>query len=103
MAFSVELTDYAVNFIEEHVTYPATLSRIEQAVGMLAAFPAMGLAYEPEYMAARPPFACRYLPLSDTPFTLYYLKDDAAERVVVFDIEWTAGDPTTRFAEFEAF
>ena len=70
---------------------------LEWAVEMLSAFPSLGPVYDPEYIAARPPFPCRYLPLPDTPFTLYYTVDEAALRVTIIDIEWSAGDPRKRF------
>ena len=97
MAYRVEMTNCAKEFIVKNVTHEATFARFEWAAEVLSAFPAMGPAYEPEYAAARPPFPCRYLPLSDTPFTLYYLKDDEREAVAIFDIEWSAGDPHKRF------
>ena len=97
MAYAVELTDYAESFLLDNVTSERVLERIERSVEMLAEYPEAGPSYNPDYAAARSPFPCRYLPLSGTPFTLYYLTDDEAQMVTVFDIEWTAGDPRARF------
>ena len=97
VSYKVEITDYAADFIEQNVALESVLRRFEWAVEMLSAFPFLGPAYDPEYIAARPPFPCRYLPLPDTPFTLYYTVDEAALRVTIIDIEWSAGDPRKRF------
>ncbi len=102
MAWRVEIAEYALAFIDENVTHPAAFTAIERAVEMLAAFPRMGAVYEPEYVAARPPFSCRHLPLPDTPFSLYYCLREETETVVIFDIEWSAGDPKKRFRGFGA-
>lgn len=97
MSYNVEITDYASDFIEQNVALESVLRRFEWAVEMLSAFPSLGPVYDPEYIAARPPFPCRYLPLPDTPFTLYYTVDEAALRVTIIEIEWSAGDPRKRF------
>ena len=68
VSYNVEITDYAADFIEQNVALESVLRRFEWAVEMLSAFPSLGPAYDPEYIAARPPFSCRYLPLPDTPF-----------------------------------
>ena len=95
--FKVELTDSVELFLLENVTREETLARIEQSVGMLAEFPFAGPEYRPDHPAATPPFPCRYLPLSGTPFTLYYLIDVQRSLVQAIDIEWSAGDPKKRF------
>ena len=95
--FKVELTNSVEPFILENVGREETLARIEQSVGMLAEFPFAGPEYLPDYPAATPPFPCRHLPLSGTPFTLYYLVDEQRSLVQVIDIEWSAGDPKKRF------
>lgn len=97
VSYKVEITDYAADFIEQNVALESVMRRFEWAVEMLSAFPSLGPVYDPEYIAARPPFPCRYLPLPDTPFTLYYTVDEAALRVTIIDIEWSAGDPRKRF------
>ena len=98
MAWHAELTEYAEAFILENVTSERVLARIEGSVEMLREYPEAGALYSPDYPVAQPPFPCRYLPLSDTPFTLYYLVDAESQTVTVFDIEWTAGNPRRRFA-----
>ena len=95
--FKVELTDSVELFLLENVNREETLARIEQSVGMLAEFPFAEPEYRPDYPAATPPFPCRYLPLSGTPFTLYYLIDEQRALVQVIDIEWSAGNPKKRF------
>ena len=77
MAYAVELTEYAESFLLDNVTSERVLERIERSVEMLAEYPEAGPSYNP--------------------FTLYYLTDDEAQLVTVFDIEWTAGDPRARF------
>lgn len=97
MGYNVEITDYAANFIEQNVALESVLRRFEWAVEMLSTFPFLGSVYDPEYITARPPFPCRYLPLPDTPFTLHYTVDETALCVTIIDIEWPAGDPRKRF------
>lgn len=99
MAYQLELTQYAEDFLTENVTTERVLAKIEEATDLIAAYPSAGVFYNPDYQAAVPPFACRYFPVSDTPFTLYYIKDDDEQKVVIFDIEWSAGDPRRRFEE----
>ena len=101
MAYSVKIAEYAETFILENVTSERVLRRIEDVAEMLGEYPSAVPQYNPDYAAARPPFPCRFLPLPDTPFTLYYLKDDDAREVIIFDIEWTAGDPRRRFSFVE--
>lgn len=98
MSYEVKITDYAADFIAENVALESVLERFEWAVEMLSAFPSLGPVYDPEYIAARPPFPCRYLPLPDTPFTLYYTLDNQAHEVTIIDVEWSAGDPRKRFS-----
>ncbi len=95
MRCEVLLTQSAEEFVEKNVTSERVLARIERACDLLADYPDMGTPYQASYPAAQPPFPCRTLALPDTPFTLYYLHDD--EQVVVFSIEWSAGDPKKRF------
>lgn len=98
MAYAVRMTEYARLFIENNVMSESMLARFDWAIEILGTFPSFGPAYEPDYPAARPPFPCRYLPLSDAPFTLYYIKDDDAETLTIIDVEWSAGDPRKRFS-----
>lgn len=103
MPYAVEMSDWALDFIDKHVTRETVFARIEWAIDILGEYPAFGPSYEPGYAAARPPFPCRYLPLSDTPFTLYYVKDDESKKVTIIDIEWSAGDPLKRFVGMPSF
>lgn len=97
--FEVLLTDYAETFLDENVLLERTLSRIEEAIQLLGAYPFAGSDYCPDYPAARPPFPCRHLHVSDTPFTLYYLVDEGTHTVTIFDVEWSSGDPRKRFRD----
>lgn len=98
MSCEVLLTQRAESFLLENVTLERVMRRIEETVELLGAYPLIGKAYDPSYPAARPPFPCRFLQVSDTPFTLYYLFDEEAGVVTVFDVVWSAGDPRRRFA-----
>lgn len=95
------LTPNVIEFIAANVQRESTLASIERCVSLLEEFPAIGRVYDPEYPAARVPFPCRSFVIPDTPFTLYYLKDDEERRIVVFAFEWTAGDPVKRFSKLE--
>lgn len=97
MPYQVGLTQFAEEFLIDNVTTERVLSKIEEAVELIGSYPNAAPAYNPEYSAARPPFPCRYFPVTDTPFTLYYIKNDDLQKVIVFDVEWTAGDPRRRF------
>lgn len=97
MAWDVQLGESAERFILDNVSFETTLGHIEQCCQLLSEFPDVGSPYEPTYPAAVPPFACRSIRVPDTPFTLYYLKDDQRHTVVVFAVEWSAGDPKKRF------
>jgi len=95
--YASEVTSNVVEFILAHVSRETTLGKIEAVVSIIEEFPGMGHVYDPECPAARTPFPCRYIVVPETPFTIHYLKDDVAHKVVVFDIEWSAGDPVDRF------
>ncbi|WP_130812361.1 type II toxin-antitoxin system RelE/ParE family toxin [Olsenella sp. Marseille-P4559] len=98
MPSGVLLTQHAEVFLLENATLERVMRRIEETVELLGAYPLVGRAYDPSYPAACTPFSCRFLQVSDTPFTLCYLFDDEFGVVTVFDIEWSAGDPRCRFA-----
>ncbi|MGN0287420.1 MAG: hypothetical protein ACI4B6_07110 [Atopobiaceae bacterium] len=95
--FDVLLSDWAETFLGENVLLERTLIRIAEALQLLGAYPFAGSDYCPDYPAARPPFPCRHMHVSDTPFTLYYVVDEDARTVTVFDVEWSSGDPSMRF------
>ena len=99
MSYTIEVTESVAQFIEEYVTTERIYGRIRECMGLLADYPRMGRTYDPEYAAARTPFACRQMTVSDTPFTLYYLIDDEAAKVVAFSLGFSAEDPRRRFAK----
>ena len=98
MAYTVLFADSVLEFIDEHVTSERVFARIETYADLLAHYPYLGASYDPAYEAARPPVPCRYVPVPDTPFTLYYAVDDDAQVVNVFYLDYSAADPQRRFA-----
>ncbi|MEG0505755.1 MAG: type II toxin-antitoxin system RelE/ParE family toxin, partial [Raoultibacter sp.] len=96
MEYTVIYTEYVIDFIVEQVTSKRVYEKIDGYREVLASFPDIGKPYDPMYRAARPPFPCRSIPVPDTPFTLYYLKDDDCREVVVFFIEHQALNPEYR-------
>lgn len=97
MAYHVKLANSVLTFIEEHVYSERVLARIETYTELLADYPYLGAVYDPDYPAARPPIPCRHLTIPDTPFTLFYAVNEAAQEVDVFYIDFSAGDPRARF------
>lgn len=97
MAYLVRLTEYAEGLLTEWITSERVFEKVEHTADLLAQYPALGHAYDPRCAAAAPPFPCRCIAVSDTPFTLYYLIDGDAQTVTIISIEWSAGDPAKRF------
>ena len=97
MAYRVLFANSALTFIEDHVYSERVLARIETYAELLADYPYLGAIYDPDYPAARPPLPCRHIRIPDTPFTLFYSVDEAAEEVDVFYVDFSAGDPRGRF------
>ncbi len=95
--FTAIFTDDFWEFFNENVYSKRVAERVADLVNMLEVFPEAGRVYDPEYVAARPPFACRVLPIPDSPFVLYYLIDDENENVVVFSMQFQRADPIRRF------
>lgn len=91
-------TESVLNFIEKNVTSERVARKIFHYREQLELFPDMGAPYDPVYPAARPPFPCRSISISDTPFTLFYLKLEEEKRVIIFCIEYDRTDPNSRFA-----
>ena len=94
-------TQSAIDFILSNVTSERVASRLFECRALLETAPDLGRCYDPEYPAARPPFPCRYIPVADTPFTLYYLKDEEARSIVIFCIEYQRADPNARFSSLD--
>ena len=97
MAYQVTFANSALDFIEKHVYSERVLARIETYAELLADYPRIGAVYAPNYPAAKPPLPCRHIDIPDTPFTLFYSVDDAAQEVDVFYVDFSAGDPRRRF------
>lgn len=91
-------THAAITFIKENVTSKRIACKLFEYRELLECFPDLGNSYEPTYPAARPPFPCRVAAVPDTPFSIYYLKDEDAKQAVIFAIEFQRTDPNVRFA-----
>lgn len=86
-------TQFVVDYLMDRVDSKRVYDRIDQYREVLALFPDIGHEYDPTYAAARPPFPCRFVAIPDTPFTLYYTKDEMKCEVVVFYIEHQHANP----------
>ena len=94
-------TQYAIDFIQEHVTSKRVLAKLFEYRRLLEEVPDLGRVHDPIYPAAKTPFTCRELPVPDTPFTLYYLKNEEDRRIVIFCIEYQRVDPNARFSRID--
>lgn len=97
----VAYTEAALRFISRNVTSVKTAERIYRYEKLLEQMPDFGVPYDPYYDAAMPPFPCRQVRIPDTPFTMYYLKDEESRRIVIFSIAFSRADPRTRFRGIE--
>ena len=95
--YTVVITEEVWTFIDENVYSEKVASKILDIVDLLEKFPEMGKVYDPEYVAARPPFACRSFPISDSPFVLYYLINEKDKEVSIFSMQFQRADPAHRF------
>lgn len=91
-------TQSAIDFIIEHAASEHVASKLFEYRRLLQDYPDLGKAYDPDYPAARPPFDCREIHVPDTPFTLYYLKNEEERLVVIFCIEFQRAQPNSRFS-----
>lgn len=96
--YEVEYVEQAVSFLEENVWTEQVFNRIVRYVDLLGEFPDLGTPYNPDYPAAMPPFPCRFIAVPDTPFTLYYVKDDERFIVTIIFIEHQGSNPEGRFS-----
>lgn len=96
--WSVFYTQRAIDFIIDNVDSERVANKIFKYRELLESMPDLGRFYDPEYPAARPPFPCRCIAVSDTPFAIYYIKEEEARRVVIFCIEYQRVDPHARFS-----
>lgn len=100
MAYRVDLSRHAMDFLAENVESTRMLDLVQTRLSILSDFPRLGAVYDPTYPAAKPPVACRHYPLSDTPFTAFYVVDDEARTVSILSVEWSSGDPKKRFTGY---
>lgn len=94
----VSYAQSVIDFIIEHVASERVANKLFEYRQLLQEFPDFGKPYDPDYAAARTPFDCREISVPDTPFTLYYLKQEAEERIIIFCIEFQRTDPNARFS-----
>ncbi len=99
--WSATYTQSAITFILEHVTSERVARKLFEYRSLLEELPDLGSPYCPEYPAARPPFPCRAIPVSDTPFTIYYMKQEEQRRLIIFCIEFQRTDPNARFSQID--
>lgn len=97
----VQYTNYTLKFLRENVTSEHVMRKLFSYRELLSEFPDLGAHYDPQYQAARPPFPCRRIPVPDTPFSLYYLKEEEKKRIVIFAIEYDRADPNARFSHVD--
>lgn len=95
--YEVFFTDSVSDFIDRNIFSQRVFEKIDLYRELLAAVPDLGATYDPGYPATKPPFPCRRLPIPDTPFNLYYIKDDDAKTVTVFYVEHQGIDPESHF------
>lgn len=94
-------TRSAIDFIMSEIDSERVASKIFEFRELLEYNPDLGRCYDPDYPAARAPFPCRFVAVPDTPFTIYYLKDEDARTVVLFCIEYQRLDPNARFSSVD--
>lgn len=96
--WSARYTQSAENFIAENAKTKKIAEKLIEYRVLLQNFPGLGRPYDPSYPAARPPFPCRVIAVPDTPFDIYYIKDDEEKAVTIFAVEFKTGNPLTRFS-----
>lgn len=99
--WKVAYTQSAIRFIGDNVESERIARKIFAYRELLESFPDLGHAYDPIYPAAKPPFPCRALSVPDTPFTLYYLKDEDAHRIIIFCVDFQRADPNACFSTMD--
>ena len=95
--FKSVITEGVWQFIDENVYSKKVADKTLDVIDLLEHFPEMGRVYDPEYVAARPPFTCRSFPIPDSPFVLYYFIKAEENEVVIFSMQFQRGNPEERF------
>ena len=91
--YEVHLTETS---LESYLAIPdARLEKGDAALDALAVFPGIGVAYDPLYPAARPPFEVSVL-YADR-YGIYYSTDERAKVVYIRYVEDERMDPRLRF------
>ena len=96
--YAVIYTEYVRTMLLQEVESKRVYESIDRYRDILQLFPEIGQEYEPQYPAAKPPFPCRFIPVHNTPFTLYYIVEEAGRIIVVFYLEHQRSNPRTRFS-----
>ena len=84
-------------FFDENVYSEKVSSKILETIDLLENFPEIGKVYDPDYLAARPSFACRCILISDSPFIIYYFLEETKREVVIFSMQFQRANPNERF------
>lgn len=99
--WEVAFTPNALEFMDEHVSNAEDAKKIFKYRELLKLFPEFGRVYNPDYPAAIPSFTCRYIPIPDTHFTLFYTLLTEARTVAIFALDFQMANPNTRFSGIE--
>ena len=100
-SYKTVFTESVCDFIDNYVWSEKVADRILKIADLLEVFPEMGKVYYPDYIAAKPPFSCRTIPVADSPFVLYYLINEETNEIVIFSMQFQRADPTSRFSDLE--
>lgn len=96
--WKVAYSKTALDFIAANVNSKRIAEKLFEYRRLLEEFPNLGRSYDPLYPAARPPFPCRVISVPDTPFDMYYVKDESALEITIILIEFQRVDPMLRFS-----
>ena len=100
-SYKTVFTESVWDFIDSYVWSEKVVNRILKIADLLEVFLEMGKVYYPDYIAAKPPFSCRTIPVADSPFVLYYLINEETNEIVIFSMQFQRADPTSRFSDLE--
>ncbi len=95
--YNAVITEDVWDFFDENVYSEKVSNKILETIDLLENFPEIGRVYDPEYLAAKPPFACRSIPISDSPFVIYYFISEKDSEVVIFSMQFQRANPNERF------
>ena len=96
-SYKTVFTEFAWDFIDSYVWSEKVADRILKIADLLEVFPEMGKVYYPDYIAARPSFSCRTIPIAGSPFVLYYLINKKDNEIVIFSMQFQRANLASRF------